>query len=127
MLVDSISKYLNDIETLVRKLYSAYVERYEEEVITSDRANLRIRIRFRTGHMLELNEAIIDEGRQVEHLAYRYHFQDDNANLIFRYDNTPHFQHIESFPHHKHLPNEVIAVSQPSVLDVITEAEKVIV
>ena len=125
MLFDSISKYLNDVESLVRNLDAAYIERYEEEAIASDRANLRIRIRFRTGHMLELNEAIIVEGRQMKHLAYRYHFQDKNTNLIFRYDNTPHFQHINSFPNHKHLPNKVIAVNQPSILDVIRKAEKV--
>ena len=127
MLADPISKYFSSIEALVRGLEEAYIERYEEEAIEPGRANLRIRMRFRTGHMLELNEAVIAEGRRVKHLAYRYHFQDGNANLIFRYDNTPHFQDIESFPHHKHLPNEVTAVNHPSILDVIKEAEKLVV
>ncbi|MFZ4556262.1 MAG: toxin-antitoxin system TumE family protein [Pseudanabaena sp.] len=28
------------------------------------------------------------------------------------YDNTPHFPDLSSFPHHKHLPNQVIASEQ---------------
>jgi len=59
MLLDNLSKYLNKVESAVRNLQGAYVERYEEEILTADRLNLRIRIRFQTDHMLEINESII--------------------------------------------------------------------
>ena len=58
----------------------------------------------------------------VEHLSYRYHFQDGQNNLVFRYDNTPHFQEIETFLHHKHIQNKVIAADKPSTLHIIEEA-----
>ncbi len=125
MLADPISAYFSSIELVVQRLERAYVERYEEEAIASDRANLRIRIRFRDGHMLEMNEAVVAVGRRVEHLAYRYHCQDESANLIFRYDNTPHFRDIETFPHHKHLPEGVTAANHPSILGVIEEANEI--
>ena len=82
MLVDSIARYLGKVEAAVQKLEFAYVERYEEEAVAPDRVNLRIRVRFPSGHMLELNEAIIAEGTSIHHLTYRYHFQDGKANLI---------------------------------------------
>ena len=59
MLPDFMTKYLVDIETAIRKLKDVYVEYYEEEIVTANRVNLRIRLRFTNGHLLELNEAFI--------------------------------------------------------------------
>ncbi|MEE4604655.1 MAG: DUF6516 family protein [Desulfobacteraceae bacterium] len=123
MLHDILSQYLGDIEDSLRRLKSATVERYEEEVLTSSRANLRIRVRFLSGHLFEVNEAIVIEANQLKHLDYRYHFQDQQNNLIFRYDNTPHFPDLKSFPHHKHLKNKVEDSDEPLILDVINEAK----
>ena len=123
MLHDILSQYLGDIEDSIRRLENANVERYEEEVLTSSRANLRIRVRFLSGHLLEVNEAIVLEADQIKHLGYRYHFQDQHNNLIFRYDNTPHFPDLKSFPHHKHLSNKVEESGMPFILNVIEEAK----
>jgi hypothetical protein len=49
MLLDHLSKYLESVEDTIGKLEDAYVERYEEEILTAYRVNLRIRIRFQTG------------------------------------------------------------------------------
>jgi hypothetical protein len=76
MLLEVLSRYLSDVDGEVRKLKGAYVERYEEELLAINRVNLRIRVRFPSGHMLELNEAVIVEEGQFMHLGYRYHFQD---------------------------------------------------
>jgi hypothetical protein len=123
MLHDILSQYLEDIEDSIRRLERANVERYEEEVLTSSRANLKIRVRFLSGHLLEVNEAIAIEADQIKHLGYRYHLQDQQNNLIFRYDNTPHFPDLKSFPHHKHLINKVENSDEPLILDVIKEAK----
>ena len=122
MLLNFLSRYLRDIEAAVRKLEGAYVERYEEEIVAVNRVNLRIRVRFPSGYMLELNESVIGETGQLMHLGYRYHFQDKQNNLVFRYDNTPHFPGLEGFPHHKHLPDKVAGAEEPSILKVIEEA-----
>ena len=121
MLLDLLSHYLGDVEASVRKLEGVYVERYEEEIVAVNRVNLRIRIRFPSGSMLEVNEALIGQEDHIRHLGYRYHFQDVQNKLIFRYDNTPHFPGLQSFPHHKHLPDKVAAFKQPSIFDVIEE------
>lgn len=122
MLLDFLSRYLRDVETAVRKLEGAYIERYEEEILAVNRVNLRIRVRFQTGHMLEVNEAVIGEADHLRHLGYRYHFQDRQNNLVFRYDNTPHFPQLETYPHHKHLYDTVIPFDHPSIIEVIEEA-----
>ena len=123
MLLDLLSQYLGDVVADVRELEDAKVERYEEEILAVNRVNLRIRIRFLSGYLLELNEAVIIEAEHIRHLGYRYHFQNSQNNLVFRYDNTPHFSEINSFPHHKHLKDNVVAVDKPSILKVIEEAK----
>lgn len=124
MLLDFLSQYLGDVEAAVRKLEGAYVERYEEEIVAANRVNVRIRVRFPSGHTLELNEAIVGEAGRIMHLGYRYHFQNGQNNLVFRYDNTSHFPGLETFPHHKHLPNRVVGAKQPSILEVIEEVRR---
>ena len=74
MLPDFMKKYLGDIEAFIRKLKDVYVEYYEEEIVTANRVNLRIRLRFTNGHLLELNEAVIGEEGTIRFLGYRYHF-----------------------------------------------------
>ncbi len=122
MLHELLSRYLNGIESAVQGLTDAYVEFYEEEVVASDRVNLRIRIRFSSGYLLELNESVVEED-EIKHLGYRYHFQDDQNRLVFRYDNTPHFPNLGSFPNHKHIQGEVVSGSKPSILEVIEETK----
>ena len=124
MLLDFLSRYLRDVEAAVGKLEGAYIERYEEEILPVNRVNLRIRVRFQSGYMLELNEAVIGEADHLRHLGYRYHFQDTKNNMVFRYDNTPHFPGLEGFPHHKHLPDKVAGAEEPSILKVIEQARQ---
>jgi hypothetical protein len=42
--------------------------------------------------------------------------------LIFRYDSTPHFPDLVSFPHHKHMPDDVIDSDRPDIELVVKEA-----
>ncbi|MBA3027543.1 MAG: hypothetical protein FP816_01845 [Desulfobacteraceae bacterium] len=123
MLLDPVlNQYLSDLEKLISTLTDVYVEKYEEEIITSKRLNLRLRIRMNNDFLFELNEAVFCENAELKHLGYRYHFQDRNNKLIFRYDNTPHFHGLKNFPHHKHLPDKVIEAEPPDILEVIKQA-----
>jgi len=120
----SILKYLRDIESAFNKLESCYIERYEEETLTPDRVNIRIRARFSNGYILEWNESVITEGENINHLGYRYHFQDKDNKIIFRYDNTPHFPQLDTFPNHKHLPGNVVTANRPAISEVLKELKK---
>jgi histidinol phosphatase-like enzyme len=41
--------------------------------------------------------------------------------ILKAYDSTPHFSDLPSFPHHKHLPDEVVACRKPTVKMVLQE------
>ncbi len=122
LLHNLLENYFAKTELAVTRL-PAYVESYVEEILTTERANLRIRLRFQSGCLLEINEAIIVENGTLKTLGYRYHFQRAGNELVFRYDNTPHFPDLPSFPHHKHLRNDVVAASKPDLPDVLQEAK----
>lgn len=119
---DSIERYYLAVETAVSRL-PAYVENYSEEILTPERANLRIRLRFDNGALLEINEALVVVNGALTTLGYRYHLQQANNELVFRYDNTPHFPDLPSFPNHKHLRDSVVATRKPDLLDVLQEAQ----
>lgn len=119
---DSLEHYFAEVEAAVAQL-PAYTESYVEEILTVERANLRIRLRFENGALLEINEAIIVENGVLKTLGYRYHLQRADSELMFRYDNTPHFPDLPNYPHHKHLSDAVIAASKPDLLDVLQEAK----
>jgi hypothetical protein len=126
MLLKLLSDYLNQVEQAIVQCENAYVERYQEEILTSQRANLRIRLRFKQTHLLEINEAIVITDNYLEFLDYRYHLQNEKNNLVFRYDSTPHFPNLSTFPHHKHLPNDVISCHKPEITQVLKEATELL-
>lgn len=82
---------------------------------------------FRTGWILEFDEIIEQEKTKIVKRKYRYHLMDKAKQLVFRYDNVAHFPKIKSYPHHKHLQNEVVVSNNPDLLEVIDEIETLIV
>jgi hypothetical protein len=119
MLHELLRRYLEEVESSLRTLENAYVERYQEEILTPGRVNLRIRLRFSDGSLLELNESVVTDMEVLTHLSYRYHFQDRENHLLFRYDNIPHLPDLDGFSHHKHLHNEVKSCEKPSISQVV--------
>jgi len=35
-------------------------------------------------------------------VVYSYHWESAEGELVFRWDNTPHFPNLPGFPHHVH-------------------------
>jgi hypothetical protein len=101
---------------------NAYVERYIEEMLTPQRANGRIRLRFEQGHFLEIHEAVVVVEDTLVPLDDRYHCQDQHHQVIFRYDSTPHFPGLPHFPHHTHRSDDVIGCEKPAMEQVVREA-----
>ena len=124
MLHEQLAHYLNAIEQTILTYSDLYIDRYTEEILTRDRANLRIRIRIKQNNLLEINEAIVIIDNRLMTLDYRYHYQNNQNQLIFRYDSTPHFPDLPTFPHHKHLPTTIIACENPEIQQVLQEAVK---
>ena len=120
------TQYFDAVEQTLDDLPDIYVEQFNAAILTSTRANLKLRIRFRGKCLLAISEALLLNGKNISKIDYRYHFQDENNQLIFRYDSTPHFPNIASFPHHKHLSDEVVATEQPDIFEVLQEASNLL-
>ena len=84
MLHEALKSYLNEVEQAILRLDDVYVERYTEEILTPERVNLRVRLRFAKGCLLEIHEAVIIAEQNLMHLDYRYHCQDQQNRLLFR-------------------------------------------
>jgi hypothetical protein len=53
-------------------------------------------------------------------ISYSFHYQDHHNNLIFRYDNAKHKPDL-GYLHHKHINNEIIASTIPTLEQVLME------
>jgi hypothetical protein len=71
---------------------------------------IRGSIYFLDGSLLHLRE-FVDVEYGSERYMYAYHYQRSDGALVFRYDNTPHFPHLPTFPHHKHEGSEAHVVA----------------
>lgn len=123
---DILNNYLDAVEQNLLALSNAYVEQFSATILTPERANLKLRIRFQGQYLLAISEVLLVADERVSYLDYRYHFQNEKNELIFRYDSTPHFPDLPSFPHHKHLPDTVIATDKPDLAQVLHEASDLV-
>ncbi len=90
---------------------------------SNDQGMVRGRLLFLGGYVLSFME-YIHIGK--ERPKYRFNLSDSKGSLIFRYDNAPHFKDIETFPHHKHIPDEVKPSREIGLAEVVSEIELMI-
>ncbi len=57
---------------------------------------------------------------------YKFHYQDKEGNLIFCYDNSPHYPQLPTFPNHKHVGDSVIKAEPPDLNDILIEIDSLI-
>ena len=77
-------------------------------------------------NLIDNSVLYINEYISVMERNYSYHWQDDNNNLIIRFDNAPYHCDISTYPHHKHYGNEVIENRLTTFDEIMNYIEKVI-
>ena len=117
-----LAAYLLRVRRLIYAMPNFEVENHSQDMVSEDRAVVRIRMRSRWRHLLEISEVIQAEGDSLVFIDYRYHLQDPDHTLIFRYDSAPHHPDVSTFPHHKHLPDAVLPSIKPTIDQVLREA-----
>lgn len=75
---------------------------------------------FQDGSRLEFTEQVSLRARRPLKQIYRYQYI-QKRRAIFRYDNAPHYPHLLTFPHHKHVGDKVIATEEPTLKQVLAE------
>ena len=113
-----ISAYFREVARRLEETAIIVDSKIDYKEFSSDEGMIRGTLLFITGYVLEFMEYV----QKDEQLKYRFHLMDAEGNLIFRYDNAPHYR-ISTFPHHKHLPNGVIESRERGLLDVLREIE----
>jgi len=127
MLHRLIEEHFEEVRRAVKALSSCDVEVFREVAVSKEKSLLTVRLRFHSGHFLEVNEAVLVEAQSLTFRDYRYHFQDTRARLIFRYDRSPRFPDVAGFPHHKHIGDDSFPSARPALVDVISEAVRMTV
>lgn len=121
------------LKSYLARLYDTIISRGDVEIewlVFDDQAKLRGaiegRLKFYDNSLLEFDEAVLWRDEQVVKLRYAYHYQNAAGELIFRYDNAPHYPNISTHPHHKHIGSEVESAQPPDLSEVLREIEGVV-
>ncbi len=105
-MLDQIGKYKHLIK-------SFHVHCYEQEE-GSFRFNAQIT--FTDDSNLFIKEYLFDNKER----KYAYHWSDSRGEMICRWDNASHWIDIPTFPHHKHIGNEIHESVATSIDDVLS-------
>ena len=85
---------------LVEK-YSDLIQSWSITEFDRDGPYLRFKAQviFVDNSVLFIREVVLSELT----FKYAYHWQDGEGHLICRWDNSPHWPEVPTFPHHKHI------------------------
>jgi len=88
---------------------------------------IRGEVEFKNGSSLLFFRELMDLRQPLQKVMYAYHYQTNDGELIFRYDNTAHHRAVSTFPNHKHLERgDVTSSAAPSLEQVLREIEEII-
>ncbi|HUM72160.1 MAG TPA: DUF6516 family protein [Chloroflexota bacterium] len=84
------------------------------------------RLKFYDGSLLDFDEVILYRDGQLIKLRYAYHYQNKAGDVVFRYDNAPHYPNLITYPHHKHIGSVVEPAKMPDLSEVLREIEQLL-
>lgn len=83
---------------------------------------LKARVTLKGGYTLQINESSGSDFRR-----YSYHLQKGDE-MVKRWDNSPHWKDLKTFPYHVHHGNEAEPSESPEVFieDILREVDKLL-
>lgn len=96
--------------------YKAIIAKYEIVTWDSEPSSYRFKanISFINNSQLIIKDYLFPAGRK-----YSFQWQDEEGNLITRWDNATHWKVVNTFPHHKHIKNGVSDSKEVTLEDVL--------
>jgi hypothetical protein len=122
-----IEDYFRQVATLIATASIIHSSSITYDKRSASIGFIRGNIYFLDGSLLHLREFVnVEHG--IERYMYAYHYQRPDGTLVFRYDNTPHFPTLPTFPHHKHETSEanVVAASLPDLWTILIEIQRLV-
>jgi hypothetical protein len=93
-ILDTIHKH----EDIVEKI--EIIESIEEEGIIKTKLKLKL---------FDATKLWIREVREADRLmAYSYYWLREDDSIIIGWDNAPHHAEVKTFPHHKHISEQIV-------------------
>jgi hypothetical protein len=122
-----IEEYFQRIETLVSSAPIVHSSSLTYDKRTTYIGFIRGSLYFVDGSSLHLRE-FVNVQFDVYRYMYVYQYQRPDGTLVFRYDNTPHFPGLPTFPHHKHEGSEsdVVSALSPGLKEILHEIRRLI-
>ena len=122
----SLQTYLSRLEDTIHSRQDITINELFTVAIAS-RAVFEASLQFYDDSNILVRETLVaTDYREFTRLRHVYHYQDTNDKLIFRYDNSPHYPDLPTFPSHKHIGDKVIAADPPDLTDVLREIDALI-
>ena len=117
-----VKKYFHNLEMQIN-LFDNLVSNYSvsTKYYNKNKGFISGRIEFKDNSILNFKEVKDTEYHKKD--KYSYQYMDFNKNLIFRYDNAYHHPEIQTFPHHKHLPDNITSTNEPELIDILFEIQ----
>jgi hypothetical protein len=112
-----VEERINESSWLIE--HKSTVTEYDED---ADVGFIGGHIQFKDGSVFHFKEILIGKKRH-----YRFHYMDEENNLISRWDTAPHHRELKTFPHHVHLPNGVKECEAVTIFDILDKIETVVI
>ena len=117
-----VNKYFEKVERVISGFYDIITDQTIKKKEYNDKQGLISgKIEFTDESDLAFLE--LKNMEEAEKMKYKYHYMDDNKKMIFRYDNAKHHPELETYPHHKHIPDDIIESQEPELIDILTEIQ----
>jgi hypothetical protein len=124
--MSDIATYLTEVELAL--VSSSVVAEYH--IVCSwantDDGYIRVRATLTNGDFLEAAEYFALDRNRIVTIDYHHQWMDsDKKGLQRRWDSTPHYPHLENFPHHIHIGDEeTVSPGHPtSLIDLLKTLE----
>ncbi len=123
-----IEQHFDDVE--IRLISSPVIASYRilrREVAPGD-GKLRLKAVSTGGEVIELFEYVTELRGKIVLSKYSFHWQDNQGNLKFRWDNAPHHPELPEAPHHFHSADNMVQglTTIPTIFSVLDQIEKTV-
>jgi len=103
--------------------YKSIITSYNIVLWEFEHKSYRIKLNI---NFLDTSQLIVKEYLIGIRRKYSYHWQNNRGILKIRWDNAPHWPEIKTFPHHKHINNNIEESHEIDIESVLEHIKKCI-
>lgn len=82
---------------------------------------LKVKAFVKDGSILHITEL-----QTPDYQKYAYHWQKENGEMLVRWDNSPHYKKLKTFPHHRHEGNNTLPSHRITLDEIIDKIRNIV-